>query len=80
MKNLTKKQLLIINKIENLLNLKMVDKCSFLKNKIISFKFDYKNLEHLKEFNNQLNEVLVKYKIGKCQLNGGQGLAIIISN
>lgn len=79
MKNLTKQQLLVITKIENLLNLKMIDKCYFLKNKIISFEFNYKNLEHLKDFNNKLNEVLLKYKIGNCQLNGGKGLVIIIN-
>ena len=36
MKDLTKKQIEIVNKIENLLNISILSNCSFLKNKFIN--------------------------------------------
>jgi len=77
MKKLTKKQIEIINKIENLLNISILSNCSFLKNKFINLNSNL-NQDEKRNFINFLNANLKKYNFCSFENNGGFGIAIIL--
>ena len=77
MKNLTKKQIEIINRIENLLNISILSNCSFLKNKLIILDSNL-NQDKKRNFIDFLNANLKKYNFCRFENNGCSSIAIIL--
>jgi hypothetical protein len=77
MKNLTKKQLEVINRIENILSISILQNCSYLRNNVIkcSTGMDQERQMH---YINYLNRSLQPYDFCRVESNGGLGIAIII--
>ena len=75
---LTKKQKEVIAKIENLLNIKILDKCSAIKRKAINYA-NFTDLEAQKNYIDFLNISLIDYNFCKIEPNGCRGIAIILN-
>ena len=75
---LTKKQKEVIAKIENLLNIKILDKCSAIKRKAINYA-NFTDLEEQRIYIDFLNRSLKNYNFCKMEPNGFRGIAIILN-
>jgi hypothetical protein len=75
---LTTKQKEVIVKIENLLNIKILDKCSAINKKAINYS-NFTNLEAQRNYIDFLNISLINYNFCKIESNGCRGIAIILN-
>ena len=75
---LTKKQKEVIAKIENLLNIKILDKCSAINRKAINYA-NFTDLEEQRIYIDFLNRSLKNYNFCKMEPNGFRGIAIILN-
>ena len=75
---LTSKQKEVIVKIENLLNIKILDKCGAINRKAINYS-NFTTMEAQKNYIDFLNKSLINYNFCKVEPNGCRGIAIILN-